>query len=286
MKILTTAGKCVLLWIALYIGQMLGGMISTALLHPQIPKLTMDGPFGTLDGLAAATAGYAIVMAQLAPRLRGSFWMRAGAQFVILYIVGSILSEIEALWCNAYLKLPAAILAMLPLTAFVQAVIGTLVAAALWRGKDEAADSFPGLWWKLLVIIPIYIVFYFGAGALIAWQSADVRAYYEQGGHIDNGHLVLVQGGRGLIWGLTAFVAVRQLTGKKWSRALLTGLAFSVLMAIVLLLPAGFMPWPVRRMHLMEIASSNLLFGILAGSILMMGMKPRAQAAIAQRQEG
>lgn len=281
MKVVTSVGKFALLWAALYIGQILGGAVSTLLLHPQIPKLTMDGPFGTMDGLAVVTAGYALVMSLLAPRLRGSYRLRAGAQFLILFVVGSLLSEIEAIWFNAYLKLPAAVLAMLPLTAFVQASIGALVAAALWRGKNEAAERFPGLWWKLPVIIPIYIVFYFGAGALIAWQSPDVRAYYEQGMHIDDLQLALLQVGRGLIWGLTAFVAVRQLTGEKWLRALLTGLAFAVFMAIVLLLPAGFMPWPVRRMHLVEILSSNLLFGILASLILMTGMKPKVASEAA-----
>jgi len=283
MKYLIPIGKFVLLWLALYIGQMLGSVVSIAMLHPQIPALVRDGPFGMMDGLAIVTAGYALVMSLLAPRLRGSYGQRAGAQFVLLYVVGSILSVIEAWWFNAYLKLPGTVLAMLPLTAFVQTAIAAPLAAALWRGTDAAAETFPGLWWKLPVIIPIYILFYFGAGALIAWQGAEVRAFYQQGMHIDNAQLTLLQAGRGLIWGLMALVAVHQLTGPKWQRAVLTGLAFAILMAIVLVLPTNFMPWEVRRMHLLEILSSNFLFGILASYILMAGMKPNPASENASR---
>jgi hypothetical protein len=38
-----------------------------------------------------------------------------------------------------------------------------------------------------------------------------------------------------------------------------------VLVAAPLLYPNPYMPWPVRRMHLLEVGLSNALFGAFAG---------------------
>lgn len=70
---------------------------------------------------------------------------------------------------------------------------------------------------------------------------------------------------------------VKSLKGNLWSRALMTGLAFAVLMALVLLMPNPYMPWAVRRMHLLEVFTSNFLFGVACVLILMAG-KPKIGA--------
>ena len=70
------------------------------------------------------------------------------------------------------------------------------------------------------------------------WQGAEVRAYYEQGMHIDRGQLALLQVLRGAIWAGLALLIVKSLKGTATVRAVLTGLSFAVLMIIDFETPA------------------------------------------------
>jgi len=262
-------------WLALIIGQMVGGLIGQWVTQGAVPAFKQDGPFGLMTAVIISSGLYALVLSAMASRMRWGFWGRAGAVFLLLYVLESGLSEIEALYFNTYLHMSNSLLVSMAIGGVIKAVIVAVVCALLWRGTDEPAERFNGLAWKIPVIIPLYVVFYFGAGALIAWQSADVRTYYAQGFHIDPGQLALLQLGRGLIWALLALLSVASLTGGTWRRALLTGLAFSVLMALPLLYPNPLMPWPVRQVHLVEVGVSNFLFGTLAALILLWGVGPK-----------
>ncbi|CAM3365309.1 hypothetical protein [Asticcacaulis taihuensis] len=256
-------------WLALIIGQMAGGMIGQMLTHAAPPAMKPDGPLSLTAAIVVAAGLFAVVLSAMAPAMQWSFWGRFAALFGLLYGLESLLSLIEAIYFNAYVHMTDALLWMMAVGNAVKAVLAALVCALLWRGESQPAERFSGLAWKIPVIIPLYIVFYFGAGALIAWQSADVRAYYAQGFHIDQGQLALLQVGRGLIWALLALLSVASLTGGTWKRAVLTGLAFSVFMAATLLYPNPLMPWSVRHVHLVEVGVSNFLFGILAALILL-----------------
>ena len=271
---LTWIAKAIAVWLAILIGQALGGMLALALTHVTVPTARDDGPFNLTMAMIVIAALFALIVAGLASRMRWGFWGKAAALFVLIYGLDSVLSQIESVFFNSFLHLSQALMIMIGLSNAIKAAVAALVAAALWRKPLEApAERFGGLYWKIPVISPLYIVCYFGAGALIAWKSAAVRAYYGQGFHIDNGQLILLQAGRGLIWALLAFLSVKSLTGSKLSRASLTGAAFSVLMAATLLMPNVLMPWAVRKMHLLEISSSNFLFGVLASLILLVGVK-------------
>ncbi len=273
MSYVKIAGKWLAIWIALTVGQIAGGLIGQVLVHPSLPAPPHDGPFDVMQALALINAAYAAVLCLQAPRLRGGLWLRALTMFGILYTVGTLLSLVEAIYFQAYVRLPMPILYLNAVADLGHDAMGAVAAALLWRGAEGPSERFGGLWWRIAVIIPIYIVVYFGAGALIAWQGAAVRAYYQQGMHIDNGQLALLQVFRGLVWATAAFLSVRQLTGAFWLRALITGVAFSVFMAAVLIVPNSFMPWAVARFHLAEIGISNLIFGFIAASILLGGRK-------------
>ncbi|MGN6210097.1 hypothetical protein [Asticcacaulis sp.] len=262
-------------WLALIIGQMAGGMIGQMLTHAAPPAMKPDGPLSLTAAIVVAAGLYAVVLSAMAPAMRWPFWGRFAALFGLLYGLESLLSLIEAIYFNAYVHMTDALLWMMAVGNAVKAALAALVCALLWRGETMPVEHFTGLYWRIPVIIPLYIVFYFGAGALIAWQSADVRTYYAQGFHIDQGQLALLQVGRGLIWALLALLSVASLTGGTWKRAVLTGLAFSVFMAATLLYPNPLMPWSVRHVHLIEVGVSNFLFGILASLILLSGRKPR-----------
>ena len=274
MSVVKAIGKGLAVWLALVIGQILGGVLGMVLLHPPAQAVG-DGPLDATQAMVIICAAFAIVLSLMASRLRGGYVVRALTLFVVLFSVASVQSLIEALYFNAYLKLPLATLELGAVSVGIQSATAALVAAGLWRGVDAPADSFSALGWRFGCIACLYVVVYFAAGALIAWQGAALRTYYAQGMHIDSQQLAGLQILRGLYWAGLAFIAVRQMTGATWLRALLVGLAFAVFMAIQLFYPSGFMPWDVRKMHLMEVFSSNLLFGIAAGWILLSGVRAK-----------
>jgi len=275
MTAIRTTLKFAGLWLALLIGTAAAGMLIQILLHPAASAGKPDGPFDVTQALLLTTAGYAAALSLFAARLRGGFLSRATTLFVLFYVTGSLLSLIETLYFNRYIHLPMATLVETVPLGLVQALVAAPVAAVLWRGASGEAETISGLWWRIALIVPLYIVFYFGAGQFIAWQGAAVRAYYDQAAHIDRLQLAGLQVGRGLIWAGLAWMSVRRLSGPAWSRAVIIGIAFAVLMVMPLLFPNPFMPWAVRRMHFLEIATSNLLFGILASVSLLSGLKTR-----------
>jgi len=61
---------------------------------------------------------------------------------------------------------------------------------------------------------------------------------------------------------------IRMMRGRWPETALAIGLLFAVLMNAQLLLPNPYMPEAVRMTHLIETASSNLIFGLLVGWLL------------------
>lgn len=81
--------------------------------------------------------------------------------------------------------------------------------------------------------------------------------------------LILFQMVRGLIWAFFGYLIVRIVGVRKYQTPLAVGLAFAVLMNSQLLLPNPFMPEAVRMAHLLETASSNFLFGIFVGWLLL-----------------
>jgi len=267
--------KIILLGLALLVGQIVGGMAVVAVLHPPEPVMKPDGPFDLTQALLLTVAAYALALTPYAARLRGGFPSRMMAVFVNLYVVGSALSVIETVYFNAYIKLPAVLIEQIALAGLIQAAIAAPAAAALWRGRAGEPEAIEGFGWRFALIVPLYILFYFGAGQFIAWQGAALRAYYEQGLHIDRGHVALLQAARGLVWACLVWMGVHQLTGSRWSRALIIGLVFAVVMVMPLAFPNPYMPWDVRKMHVIEIGTSNLLFGILAAGLLLSGMKAR-----------
>ena len=275
MTAIKTTLKFAGLWLALLVGTAAAGMLVQIVLHPAVPVAKPDGPFDVTQALLLTTAAYAAALSLYAARLRGGFISRATTLFGLFYVTGSLLSLIETLYFNRYIHLPMVVLAQTAPIGLVQALVAAPVAAALWRGVDAEAETISGLGWRIALIAPLYIVFYFGAGQFIAWQGAAVRAYYDQAAHIDLVQLAGLQVGRGLIWAGLAWLSVRRLTGPAWVRALITGVAFAILMVMPLLFPNPFMPWAVRKMHFVEIATSNLLFGILAAGLLLSGLKTR-----------
>jgi threonine/homoserine efflux transporter RhtA len=74
---------------------------------------------------------------------------------------------------------------------------------------------------------------------------------------------------RGALWTSLALMIVRMTRAKRWEASLAVGMIFAVLLAVPLgLFPNPYMPPPVRHAHFLEILSSMLLFGGIAGWVL------------------
>lgn len=268
------AGKAILLWILLLIGQSLGGVLFFRHIHP----FPSDGPVDA--GAAALIVNLidAVILVLLArhARLRGpALGLMLGG---LLFGVQLFQSEVETLIFNGDIGMSGALFAAILWSGLLRDILAAVGIALLWRGTSGPAFEAEGLAWKAPAVAILYVFCYFSAGQMIAWQSADVRAFYAHVDQIGQAALVALQFGRGLVWCGLAWLMLRTLSGLLWRTALLTGLAFSGLMVPALLFPNPVMPWPVRSVHMVEVGLSNFLFGMLAiwilGSRIGRAMQP------------
>jgi hypothetical protein len=226
---------------------------------------------------------------------RWAGWRLMATVFFVFYGVMTFMSQIES--AVFLTRLPPGMLPRLFLMgAIVAAPYSALAVLILGKIKAETTAAEPntrlvmgaGEWaWKLSVLAVVYVVLYFTFGYFVAWRNPAVREYY---GGVDPGGfvaqmisvasktwwLIPFQLLRGLLWALLAVPVVRMMKGPWQQTALAIGLLFAVVMNAQLLLPNPFMPETVRLTHLVETASSNFIFGLLAGGLLARsGRRPR-----------
>ena len=176
--------------------------------------------------------------------------------------------------------LPRLFIMGLPI-AFVYIPVAVLI---LGKGKNEdGAKPNPSLifpakqWiWKLIIIAIIYILLYWSAGYYIAWQNADLRAFYGSPGdilpfwehtartfHSDPG-LFPFQAIRAMFWTICAIPIIRGSKVNVWWTAILLGLFFTIPQISGLILENPLMPEAsVRLSHMIEAIASNFIFGII-----------------------
>ncbi|MCI0351210.1 MAG: hypothetical protein L0Z53_17440 [Acidobacteriales bacterium] len=110
----------------------------------------------------------------------------------------------------------------------------------------------------------IYLCLYFTFGYLRAYYGgSDFGSFFTQMSDIarNNPGLIAFQVLRGVLWAAIAFPIVRLVKGSRWQVGLAVALLFSVVVSDKLLLANPYMPESVRMTHLVEVASSNFLFG-------------------------
>jgi hypothetical protein len=144
-------------------------------------------------------------------------------------------------------------------------------------GTNLGTQFLPGQWVaRLLTCGGIYVVLYFTAGMLVMTQPA-VREFY---GQRQIPGFVQIVGLQLFVRG-PAFAAVlallSYLLGSERRRAALTGAAWMSIVggAAALIVPNPFFPDAVRWAHFVEVVSSNLVFGAIAGWLMT---PPRAEA--------
>jgi hypothetical protein len=192
------------------------------------------------------------------------------------------MSQIETAWFNDSLKMPVNTILMIVTGGAIMSVLFSL--SATWiTGKSKRSDQtptalqIPGL--KSLIkpvailAIIIWPMVYFLAGYFIAWQFADIRAYYSGSTSIDPLYVMMKENVisglyffqifRGLLWVLIAMMVFISTTGTWIRKGMIMGLLLSCLGSSQLLLPNPIMPEMVRMGHLLETSTSNFIWGFI-----------------------
>ena len=134
--------------------------------------------------------------------------------------------------------------------------------------------------WKALIALSVaYVVIYFFYGHYVAWQFEAVRMFYSGSpklhGFFEQFQITLHQHdlilpfqiARGLLWVLVGLPIALYLKGGKMEKILACIFFYSVLPSIQLIIDNPLMPTEVRMAHLLEVATSHGLFGLLIGLI-------------------
>jgi len=227
------------------------------------------------------------VMTYLILRSRWTGWRLIATVFFVFYGVTTFMPQIESAVFLTHLP-PGMLPRLFLMGALIAAPFSVLAVLILGKRKAETVDTEPDSrlvmpaseWaWKLAVIALAYLILYFTFGYFVAWRQPAVQEYY---GGTDPGSfaaqmrtvlrdtpwLVPFQIVRAMLWVVLALPVIRMLKGQRTETALAVGLLFAVVMNAQLLLPNPYMPEPVRMAHLVETASSNLIFGVFVGWLL------------------
>ena len=242
----------------------------------------------------------ATVLSYLILRSRWTGWRLVATMFFVFYGVATFMPQIESAVFPT--RLPPGMLPRLFLMgALIAAPFSLLAVLVLGKRRPTSADPrgnsrliMPASeWaWKLVVIGLSYLFLYFTFGYFIAWRNpavpeyyggSDPGSYFAQMGSVlrDTPWLIPFQVVRAMLWVALALPVIRMLKGEWPETAVAIGVLFSVVMNALLLLPNPYMPEPVRMAHLVETASSNFIFGVLIGCLLIKGdaVPPRLESS-------
>jgi len=275
------------LFICFAIGGMLSGLAETA--STAADPVTQQDQAQAMAA-AASTAGMLLLSCFLTSAILALWlyfmqwraWKAILAVFIVYFTANSILTQIESVFFNSALKIPADMIGKIILSGFIISLLYAPISVGIMgkmRHKPSAESTFTlsaQLIKTILWIALCYVVVYFVFGYYIAWQSAAVREYYSGSTNILSfgAHMLSVVKGepgliafqffRGVIWAGLAILIAESTSAVWWIKSTLTGLIFGVMLAGGLLLPNPFMPEAVRWAHLWETSTSNFLFGVLA----------------------
>lgn len=258
----------------------------------------LNGATGSTDPLDAglallgACALYSVVLGYPIVRSRWSGWPLVLTVMLALYGVMTFLSQIETVVFLKYLVdiVPAEMIPKLFMQGLIIAVLFSPL-AVLVHGKVRSNEPPPGEpnprlvippteWaYKLLLISVIYVLIYVSFGMFVFRPLAG-SAFDEYYRNLQlPGWVLFFQMARALVWVAIALPVIRMMKGAWWEASLAVALLFSVLMGALLLVPTEIMPVKIRMAHLVEVTSSNFLFGwVVAWLLTRPGRRPQAKA--------
>jgi hypothetical protein len=237
--------------------------------------------------LLAACFLNTVVLAHIVLRSSWAGWRLVAAVFFVFYGVTTFMSQIET--AVFVTRLPPGMLPRLFLAGVLTAApFSVLAVLVLGKWKADVATAEPNSrrlmptveWaWRLAAIAVAYLALYFTFGYFIVWRNPAALEYYAG---VDEGSfsahmgtvltetfwLIPFQLIRAMLWVAIALPVIRMMKGPWQQTAFALGLLFAVVMSAWLLLPNPYMPEAVRMAHLIEVASSNFIFGLLVGWLL------------------
>jgi hypothetical protein len=203
-----------------------------------------------------------------------------GNLLFVIFFVQMFMTQIETLlFGNVFpaLKKPDVALIMAAGLIPLLAVIPLLI--KLFRNKDIDVEikkiNVKSIITRLGITGIVYCCLYMIFGYFVAWQFEELRIFYT--GSVEklsffmqlaaNNTLIPIQTLRGILFGI--FILPLYFMLGKSKTVFITGVCLVYLCpAIMLITPSPLFPDIVRYAHLIEMTSSMLLFGILAGNLL------------------
>ena len=197
--------------------------------------------------------------------------------FITLFSIQFVFTQIESWYYIEQQTLPVEIILSTVLSGLVASLAFSFYVGYRYPTRVATATG-P----KLVELLPtvlilgilVYPLIYFAAGYFIAWQWETLRIYYTGSSEISSfiqtmesnfaQGIVTFQVARGLLWAIIGILILKSLHPLPWKhQGLILGLLFAGLMSAQLLIPNPYMPTDIRFVHLLETASSNLLWGYL-----------------------
>lgn len=218
---------------------------------------------------------------------------------LLYYSIKTFMSQIETWYFMSNIKpemLPKLFLMSVPVALFFP-LIAVPILGKFRKNPTNKNDqknqllmsAVDWIWKTALLAIIIYPLLYFVFGYFIAWQSPELRAFY-QGTDPDSFffHMANVFGNdpglyffqvlRGLFWIGLAVIVIRSMKENTWKIALFVAVLFAMLMNDSLFIPNPLMPDDIRWTHFIETSTSNFIWGWLVVTLLVWHPKRRLNA--------
>jgi hypothetical protein len=244
----------------------------------------------------ASQAGMALVWVSLITALVFSYLILRshwhglkliGAVILVHFGAETFMAQIETLYFNGAVQMETAMLVGIVAAGALRALIFAPLAVLIFgklKGSLQPEEKRAGvvsssLGVRFVAMMGLYFLVYFLFGYFVAWQWEATRLYYtgttaikpffQHFGDLflrEDPVIIPFQLLRGALWTALALLIVRMMKAKHWEALLAVALTFAVLLALPLgLFPNFYMPAAVAQSHFIEIASSMLLFGGIAG---------------------
>jgi len=276
----STAARTALFALGLFAAMVVGGLLAEVLVPSVGEALAarQQQAAASIGAVALVALLQALLLAPVAARARPGPWRVALCVGGAYWLITPLLMQIESAVFLAPLLPDGFLLSVGISESVAAAAAGALAAALFGRRADDAAGPrhaalldarVPVHAWgaRLIAICAIYIVLYFLAGAFIAWRNPELQAFYDQIGTPSLGIVLGVQVPRGMLWAAAGALLLGVLDTNRRTGALLVALVFA-LPVTLLILPNPIMPPEVRSTHFVEVAASNILFGLATAWIL------------------
>ncbi len=277
----SAAGALGVLWRSLVTGLgftlaiMTGGMAAQALGLPLPDVAGRVDPTQVLLTTFLAGLVIGLALGPLSARLALPTAQRAGLLFVLIFVLNSVVSVLEALF---FTTIPAAEhLYGLVTSAVGDAGLASLL-ALLFRPPSVEQGLAMALrealsvrrwtsWvWRSGLAALLYLPIYFFFGMLI---YPLVRTYYEDPALGLSlavpgfGVILPLEVGRGLLFVLTAFPLIAVLRRSRRSLAFWLGMTITVLSGVTPMLQAGWFPPIMRMVHGLELTADSILHALV-----------------------